>query len=145
MATCLRYSFLKFEKHKRSFLVVTQSIHGHNQLRKIMSRHFNEKDLTWKYQFVWRVMQHLCSKIPMQWITQFRSRGASSKVSLKAEFNNVFALNKIWAAWSYMLSVSLIRCTNEALKNNWTSKASLSASKKRKWTSDRIYLTHFCP
>ena len=31
-------------------------------------------------------------------------------------FNNVFTLKKIWAACPYMLSVSLIRCTNEALK-----------------------------
>ena len=31
-------------------------------------------------------------------------------------FFNVFTL-KIWAAWPYMLSVSLIRCKNEALKN----------------------------
>ena len=28
----------------------------------------------------------------------------------------MFSLFKIWAAWSYMLSVSLVRCKNEALK-----------------------------
>ena len=36
--------------------------------------------------------------------------------SLKALFNNVFTLKKIWAAWPYMQSVSLVRCKNEALK-----------------------------
>ena len=50
--------------------------------------------------------------------------------NLKALFNNVFTL-KIWAAWPYMLSVSLVRCKNEALKM-CTSKASLSASKEWK-------------
>ena len=38
-----------------------------------------------------------------------------SWVSLKALFNTIFTV-KIWAACPYMLSVSLIRCTNEALK-----------------------------
>ena len=38
------------------------------------------------------------------------------KAILKALFNNVFTLKKIWAACPYMLSVSLIRCKNEALK-----------------------------
>ena len=37
-----------------------------------------------------------------------------------------------WATCPYMLSVSLIRCKNEALKKNCTSKAPLSASKKVK-------------
>ena len=36
--------------------------------------------------------------------------------SLKALFN-MFSLLKIWAVCPYMLSVSLIRCKNEALKN----------------------------
>ena len=62
---------------------------------------------------------------------------------LKALLNNVFTL-KIWAACPYMLSASLIRCTNEALKK-CTSKPPLSASKKWKWTNDQIYLTHFSP
>ena len=30
--------------------------------------------------------------------------------------NNVFTFKKIWAVCPYILSVSLIRCTNEALK-----------------------------
>ena len=42
---------------------------------------------------------------------------AISNIQLKALFNNVFTLNKIWAAWSYMLSMSLVRCKNEDLKN----------------------------
>ena len=29
----------------------------------------------------------------------------------------MFSLLKIWAAWPYMLSVSLVRCKNEALRN----------------------------
>ena len=41
----------------------------------------------------------------------------------------MFPVLKIWAAWPYMLPVSLLRCKNEALKN-CTSKASLSASKE---------------
>ena len=51
----------------------------------------------------------------------------------------MFPLWKILAAWPYMLSVSLIRCKNEALEKNYSSKVSLSASKKWKYRSDRIY------
>ena len=42
--------------------------------------------------------------------------GPPEKKMLKALFNNVFTLKKIWAACPYILSVSLIRRTNEALK-----------------------------
>ena len=38
------------------------------------------------------------------------------EVYFKASFNNT-QFTKISAAWPYMLSVSLIRCKNEALKN----------------------------
>ena len=55
---------------------------------------------------------------------------------------------QIWAAWPYMymVSVSLVRCKNGALKTNCTSQRSLTASKK--WVTIEIkvtviYQTHF--
>ena len=55
-------------------------------------------------------------------------------MTLKALFNDVFTLKKIWAAWPYIPSVSVIRCKNEALKKIvlQSSKASLNASKEVK-------------
>ena len=65
---------------------------------------------------------------------------------LKALFNNVSTL-KIWAAWPYMLSVSLIRCKNEALKNlkkkNCTSKALLSTPKEWNKQVTRFFILIF--
>ena len=65
-------------------------------------------------------------------------------LNLKALFNNVSTLNKIWAAWPYMLSVSLIRCKNKALKKLYF-KSIIKCFKEWKKTSDQIYHTHFPP
>ena len=50
---------------------------------------------------------------------------------LKALFNNVFTL-KIWAAWPYMLSVSLVRCKNEPWKNCTSFKSIIKCFKRVK-------------
>ena len=50
---------------------------------------------------------------------------------LKALFNNVSTL-KIWAAWPYMLSVSLIRRKNEALEKKKCFKSTIKCFKEEK-------------
>ena len=39
-----------------------------------------------------------------------------NNITLEASNLKASTLKKIWAAWPYMLSVSLIRCKNEAWK-----------------------------
>ena len=57
------------------------------------------------------------------------------------------SLKNIWATTCpYMLSVSLIRCNNEALKNlHLKSTIQCFKKKKRKYASDQKYHTHFSP
>ena len=67
---------------------------------------------------------------------------------LKSLFNNVFTFKNIRAAWPYMLSVSVIRCKNEALKkkkNDCTTKsakASKSEEEKRQVTGFTKLIFH---
>ena len=49
------------------------------------------------------------------WVRVSMAEVESLWLKLKALFKNVFTF-KIWAAYPYTLSVSLIRCKNEALK-----------------------------
>ena len=81
----------------------------------------------------------LCKQSPLEILSSLFIK--TILLALKALFNNVSTLKKIWAAWPYMLSVSLIWCKNEALKVAW--KASLCASRKWKYSSDWVYHPDF--
>ena len=66
-------------------------------------------------------IKKIFSKADNKFYRRTKNPGRLFRVSrlftLKALFNNAAsALKQIWAAWPYMLPVSMIRCKNEALK-----------------------------
>ena len=66
-------------------------------------------------------LEDCCSLYIFQFSVFLSSFPVKTENALQALFN-VFLLWMIWAAWPYMLSMSLIRCKNEALKKKYTSK-----------------------
>ena len=83
---------------------------SYSALLRQVKNEFGDLRIYFRFASTW--LSVVIVALPCAYIWNFKSNMIEY---LKALFNNVFTL-KIWAACPYMLSVSLIKCENEALK-----------------------------